>query len=59
MDEIFNTCVDLLYYWGDIIGLTYKEINVWIFVIIQPLIFIVMSGWIIYLKKKIKKGDLV
>ena len=58
MDEIFNTCVDLLYYWGDIIGLTYKEINVWIFVIIQPLIFIVMSSWIIYLRKKIKKGDL-
>ncbi len=58
MDEIFNTCVDLLHYWGDIIGLTYKEINVWIFVIIQPLIFIVMSIWIIYLRKKIKKGEL-
>ena len=58
MDEIFNTCVDLLYYWGDIIGLSYKEINVWIFVIIQPLIFIIMLSWIIYLRKKIKKGDL-
>ena len=59
MDEIFNTCVDLLHYWGDIIGLTYKEINVWIFVIIQPLVFIIMSGWIIYLRNKIKKGDLI
>ena len=55
MNEIFNACVDLLHYLGNIIGLTYKEINVWIFVIIEPLIFIIMSGWIIYLRKKIKK----
>ena len=27
MDEIFNYCVELLHYWGDIVGLTYKEIN--------------------------------
>ncbi len=54
MDEIFNYCVELLYYWGDIVGLTYKEINVWIFVIIEPIIFIIMLVWIIRLRKKIK-----
>jgi len=55
MNEIFNACVELLYYLANTIGLTYKEINVWIFVIIQPIIFIIMLLWIIYLKKK---GDL-
>ena len=54
MDEIFNYCVELLYYWGDIVGLTYEEINVWIFVIIEPIIFIIMLVWIIRLRKKIK-----
>ncbi len=54
MDEIFNYCVELLYYLGDIVGLTYKEINVWIFVIIEPIIFIIMLVWIIRLRKKIK-----
>ena len=53
MNEIFDACVELLHYWGDIVGLTYKEINVWIFVIIEPIIFIVMLVWIIRLRKKI------
>ena len=54
MNEVFDTCVDLLHNWGGLIGLTYKEINVWIFVIIEPIIFIYLFGRIIYLKKKIR-----
>ena len=54
MNEIFDVCVELLHYWGDIVGLTYKETNVWIFVIIVPIIFIIMLVWIIRLRKKIK-----
>ena len=27
MNEIFDVCVDILHYWGDIVGLTYKEIS--------------------------------
>ncbi len=54
MNEIFDACVELLHYWGGIVGLTYKEINVWIFVIIEPIIFIIMLVWIIRLRKKIK-----
>ena len=54
MDEIFNACVELLKWLGQILGLTYNEINVWIFVIIEPIIFIIMLIWIIRLRKKIK-----
>lgn len=38
----------LLYYLEDIVWLTYKEINVWLFVIIEPIIFISMLGQIIF-----------
>ena len=55
MNEIFDYCVYILHYWGDIVGLSYKEINVWVFVIIEPIVFIYMLGLIIYLKKKIRR----
>ena len=55
MNEIFNACVEFLHYCANFLGLTYQEINVWIFVVIQPIIFIIMLLWIIYLKKE---GDL-
>jgi hypothetical protein len=34
MDQIFDWCVEILVYWAGIFGMTYKEINVWAFVII-------------------------
>jgi hypothetical protein len=55
MNEIFDACVDLLHNWAGLTGLTYKEINVWIFVIIEPIIFIYLFGRINYLKKKIRR----
>ena len=38
MDTIFDWCVDVLVYWAGILGITYKEINVWVFVIIWPIV---------------------
>jgi hypothetical protein len=37
MDNLFDACVEFLRWLGDIVGLSYKEINIWIFVIIEPL----------------------
>ena len=37
MDVIFDWCVNVLIYWANIFGITYKEINVWVFVIIWPI----------------------
>jgi len=34
MDQIFDWCVNVLVYWAGILGVTYKEINVWVFVIL-------------------------
>jgi hypothetical protein len=37
MDAIFDWCVELLVYFAGVFGITYKEINVWVFVIIWPI----------------------
>jgi len=55
MDELFDLCVDFLIWLGPYFGLSYKEINIWIFVIIEPIIFILMLMWIIRLKRKLKR----
>lgn len=43
VDITFDWCVRLLYEVAGWIGITYEEINVWLFVIIFP-IFLLMSG---------------
>ena len=44
MDQIFDWCVNVLIYWAGIFGITYKEINVWVFVIIWPILTIKLMG---------------
>ena len=39
---VFDWCADTLVFLADKLGITYKEINVWIFCIIEPIIFISM-----------------
>ena len=42
MDQIFDWCVDVLVYGAAVLGITYKEINVWVFVIIWPLLTLLL-----------------
>ena len=55
IDTIFNFCVRLLYDVANILGISYEEINVWLFIIIQPgliiYFFLSSSKW----KKKYLK----
>lgn len=44
MDQIFDWCVNVLVYWAGIFGITYKEINVWVFVILWPLLTVILVG---------------
>ena len=44
MDQIFDWCVNVLVYWAGLLGITYKEINVWVFVIIWPILTIILMG---------------
>ena len=40
IDITFDYCVRLLYQVAGMMGITYEEINVWLFVIILPAIFL-------------------
>ena len=51
-DVIFDWCVKLLVRSAELLGLTYNEVNVWIFVIIEPLIFLLML--LVIIKQGIK-----
>ena len=57
IDETFNFCVRLLYDIGGVLGITYEEINVWLFCIIWPLLTLIMFGEILRLRLKLKKNS--
>ena len=54
MDQIFDWCVSLLVYWAGALGITYKEINVWVFVIIWPIFTIILVVIILWQQRKIR-----
>ena len=53
IDITFNFCVRLLYDMGNLLGITYVEINVWLFVFIWPIASLVLFAEIIRLRLKI------
>lgn len=55
MDQIFDWCVGVLIYWANIFGVTYKEINIWVFVIIWPILTIIMTAIIIKQWQRIRQ----
>ena len=54
MNELFDQCVNILYLIEEICNISYKEANVWIFVIIEPILFLAMLYIIIKQRIKIK-----
>ena len=57
IDLVFKICVIALVNLANVIGITYEEINVWIFVIIWPTLTFYLITQNIFLKKKFKKTD--
>ena len=55
MDKIFDWCVEILIYWANVFGITYKEINVWVFVIIWPIMTILLIGILVVQRRKIQQ----
>ena len=54
MNEVFDTCVAILIWIADLFEVTYKEANIWIFVIIEPILFLAMLYIIIKQRREIK-----
>jgi len=55
INTIFDACVQLLLLWAGWFGITYKAINVWIFVIIWPILTILMASIIVWQYRQIRK----
>jgi Flp pilus assembly protein TadB len=51
IDNIFDLCVSLLVWLAGLLGITYKAVNVWIFVIIWP-IFTLRLIWIVFRQRR-------
>lgn len=62
IDITFDWCVRLLYSVANAIGITYEEINVWLFVIILPVILLAslsLNIWLILGKNDKSKDKLI
>jgi len=55
VDLIFKTCVITLVDLASILGITYEEINVWLFVFIWPALTLYLILRNIFLRKKLRK----
>lgn len=51
--EIFDACVDLLIWLAGLTGTTYEEINIIIFVIVEPIFILVLMGYIVVLRRRL------
>ena len=55
IDAIFRYCVVLLVNMAKVIGISYEALNIWVFIIVQPLIILLLFIWIIQLRRKLKR----
>ncbi|MDB2637894.1 hypothetical protein N9Y91_02690 [Alphaproteobacteria bacterium] len=55
VDLVFNYCVKLLYDVASIMGISYEEINVWVFCIVWPIATIIILGEMVRLKIQIRR----
>ena len=52
IDQTFDICVKLLIDLANFMGISYEEINVWLFVVIWPLLSLVLFAEVIRLRIK-------
>ena len=55
IDTTFDWCVNILYKIANFIGISYEEINIWLFVIIGPILFFISIFLNYYFYKKINE----
>ncbi len=55
IDLTFNWFIKFLHIVADLLGITYEEINIWLFVVIGPLLFLISIYLNYYFYKKTKK----
>ncbi|MDA9170939.1 hypothetical protein N9O69_02540 [Alphaproteobacteria bacterium] len=53
IDVTFNFCVSILYDIGGVLGISYEEINVWLFCVIWPIASLILFVEVVRLRLKI------
>jgi len=54
MNQLFNVCVEILRWGAKHLGMTYEELNIWVFVVVHPAITLLAIGFAIYYWRKSK-----
>ena len=57
MNEVFDQSVRSLQLVSEQLGMTYQELNVWIFLIIEPIVFVILVIKIYLLTYKINNYE--
>ena len=55
IDAIFRYCVVLLVNVAKVLGISYEALNIWVFIIIQPLLIVFLFLWVLRLRRRIKR----
>ena len=55
IDALFRYCVVLLVNVAKALGISYEALNIWVFIIIQPMITVFLLVWVLRLRGKVKK----
>ena len=53
MNGFFNWCCDCIQFYADKLGCTYEELNIYLFVILEPCIILFLLGLLILKRKKL------
>ena len=53
INQIFDYCVDLLVVSAQHVGMTYEEINVWFFIVFEPIIFALVALYAVNQRKQL------
>ncbi len=59
IDGLFELCVQILLCTADIFGMSYNEINIWVFCIIWPILTIFLIGLVYYQHVKIRRMKII
>ncbi len=57
MNEVFDQSVRFLQLASKQLGMTYQELNIWIFLIIEPIVFVILLIKIYLLTNKLKNYE--
>ncbi|MBN1975795.1 MAG: hypothetical protein JW918_00205 [Anaerolineae bacterium] len=55
INAIFDGCVWLLLFLADLFGMTYKAVNVWIFVVIWPVLTLALLAVVVWQRLTIRR----